>query len=47
MGLYTVAEGVETQEQYKLLEKMGADAVQGYYIGMPVTSDNIQFNDVK
>lgn len=47
MGLYIVAEGVETKEQYKLLEKMGADAIQGYYISMPVTSDNIQFNDVK
>ena len=47
MGLYIVAEGVETKEQYKLLEKMGADAIQGYYIGMPVTSDNIKFNDVK
>lgn len=47
MGLYTVAEGVETLEQYKLLEKMGVDAVQGYYIGMPVPSGNIQFNDVQ
>ncbi len=47
MGLYTIAEGVETKEQYELLEKMGADAVQGYYIGMPVTSDNIQFKDCK
>ena len=47
MGLYVVAEGVETKEQYELLEKMGVDAVQGYYIGMPVTSDNIQFKDIK
>jgi len=43
MGLYIVAEGVETKEQYQLLEKMGADAVQGYYIGMPIKSDDIQF----
>jgi len=47
MGLYIVAEGVETKEQYKLLEKMGADAIQGYYIGMPVTPDNIQFKVIK
>ena len=47
MGLYIVAEGVETKEQYKLLEKMGADAVQGFYIGMPIPSDNIQFKVVK
>jgi PAS domain S-box-containing protein len=47
MGLYVVAEGVETKEQYELLEKMGADAVQGYYVGMPVSSDSIQFKDLK
>ncbi len=47
MGLYTIAEGVETKEQYKLLEKMGADAVQGHYIGVPVTSDNINFKGIE
>jgi len=47
MGLYIVAEGVETKEQYQILEKMGADAVQGYYIGMPIISDDIQFQDIK
>lgn len=47
MGLYIIAEGVETKEQYKLLEKMGADAVQGHYIGMPIPSNDIQFKDIK
>ena len=41
MGLYVVAEGVETKEQFKLLKKMGVDAVQGYYIGVPITAKNI------
>lgn len=43
MGLYVIAEGVETEEQFNLLREMGIDAVQGYYIGVPVTADNIHF----
>ncbi len=43
MGLYVIAEGVETEEQFELLKEMGVDAVQGYYIGVPVTADKIQF----
>jgi len=45
MGLYVVAEGVETEEQFELLKKMGVDAVQGYFIGVPVTANNITFKD--
>ncbi|KXH83886.1 GGDEF domain-containing phosphodiesterase [Sporosarcina sp. HYO08] len=45
MGLYVVAEGVETEEQYDLLTSMGVDAVQGYYIGMPVTADQIDLTN--
>lgn len=41
MGLDVIAEGVETEEQFELLKEMGVDAVQGYYIGVPVTADNI------
>ncbi len=47
MGLYVVAEGVETKEQFELLKTMGTDAVQGYYIGVPVTSDMITFESKK
>ena len=43
MGLYVVAEGVETKEQFELLKEMGVNAVQGYYIGMPATADTITF----
>jgi diguanylate cyclase (GGDEF)-like protein len=36
MGLETVAEGVETLEQYHLLQKLGCDTCQGYYFSKPV-----------
>jgi EAL domain-containing protein (putative c-di-GMP-specific phosphodiesterase class I) len=36
MGLKTVAEGVETAEQYRLLQKLGCDTCQGYYFSKPV-----------
>ncbi|MHA6258890.1 sensor domain-containing protein [Sporosarcina sp. CAU 1771] len=43
MGMYVVAEGVETEEQFNALKAMNVDAVQGYYIGAPVTADAIPF----
>ncbi|MCZ2260320.1 EAL domain-containing protein [Sporosarcina sp. G11-34] len=41
MDLYVIAEGVETEEQFNLLKTLGVDAVQGYYIGVPVSKDEI------
>ncbi|WP_342508277.1 EAL domain-containing protein [Sporosarcina sp. FSL K6-2383] len=41
LGLYVVAEGVETEEQFELLKAMGIDAVQGYYISAPISADMI------
>ncbi|BAQ09807.1 GGDEF family sensory box [Bacillus sp. OxB-1] len=41
LGLYVVAEGVETEEQKDLLISMGVDAIQGYHIGVPVTLEKI------
>ena len=37
MGLETVAEGVETLEQYHLLQKLGCDTCQGYYFSKPLS----------
>lgn len=44
MGLFVVAEGVETEEQLNLLKKLGIDAVQGFYTGIPITADKIIFS---
>lgn len=36
LGMQVVAEGIETQDQYELLHKLGCDFAQGYYLGHPV-----------
>jgi diguanylate cyclase (GGDEF)-like protein len=36
LGLATVAEGVETAEQFELLKAMGCDQVQGYFFSRPL-----------
>ncbi|WP_313639102.1 EAL domain-containing protein [Paenibacillus sp.] len=44
MGAKVVAEGVETQEQLKLLENMECDIIQGYLFSKPLSShDLIEF----
>jgi diguanylate cyclase (GGDEF)-like protein len=40
MGLQTIAEGVETLDQQRLLEMIGADGVQGYLYLRPATAEN-------
>lgn len=39
LGMRTIAEGVETEQQAKALSALGCDAAQGYYFGRPVTAD--------
>ena len=39
LGMSVTAEGVETEDVLRLLQVMGADVVQGYYIGRPQTRD--------
>jgi predicted signal transduction protein with EAL and GGDEF domain len=36
MGLRVVAEGVESEETWRMLRGMGCDAAQGYLIGAPM-----------
>jgi diguanylate cyclase len=36
LGMETVAEGVENEEQLAFVSKLGCDAAQGYFIGKPV-----------
>ena len=41
LGLYCIAEGVETTEQIKFLEKMGCEDLQGYYFAKPMLIDEL------
>lgn len=41
MGMYVIAEGVESQEQFDLLTTMGIDAVQGHFIGLPISASEL------
>ena len=36
LGVHTLAEGVETQEQYDFLGNLGCELIQGYLIGRPM-----------
>lgn len=36
LGMHTLAEGVETQEQIDFLRRIGCEKLQGYYYGMPM-----------
>ena len=42
LGLLTIAEGVETQEQLDFLSGIGCDIVQGYYFSRPVNIDGFE-----
>lgn len=41
LGMAVVAEGVETAEQLAILQKLGCNEVQGYYIARPLPADDI------
>jgi len=38
-GIITIAEGVETQEQFDILTELGCNQAQGYLLGRPVPPD--------
>jgi EAL domain-containing protein (putative c-di-GMP-specific phosphodiesterase class I) len=42
LGLHTIAEGVEDENQLRLLTSLGCDEIQGYYFGKPVSSDEFE-----
>ena len=41
MDVTVVAEGVENEEQYKLLKEAGCDVIQGFYFSRPVPPDEL------
>ncbi len=50
LEIETIAEGVETQEQFDILRDMGCDKYQGYYYSPPVPADGmtqIMMQDMK
>ncbi len=42
LGLQVVAEGVESEESFRLLEQLGCDLVQGYYVARPMPIEMLE-----
>ncbi len=41
LGMHTLAEGVETEEQVSFLKKIGCEIIQGYYFARPMPSKDL------
>lgn len=41
LGLYVVAEGVETDDDRRLVEEQKCDGMQGYYLGRPMAGSEV------
>ena len=43
LGMATTAEGAETEEEVKMIQKLGCTKIQGYYFGRPmIASDALE-----
>ena len=42
LGVPVIAEGVETEEQYLALKRLGCEIIQGYYFSKPVPADEFE-----
>ncbi len=47
LDLQTIAEGVETKQQFELLQTLGCDQIQGYYLGVPMPADAFETEFLK
>jgi len=41
LGMQSVAEGVETVEDWRLLQQLGCDLAQGYFVSRPLAADQL------
>jgi EAL domain-containing protein (putative c-di-GMP-specific phosphodiesterase class I) len=41
LGLICCAEGVETEKQFSILDNLGCDRVQGFFVGRPIPAMDI------
>lgn len=41
LGMQSVAEGVETEDDWRLLQELGCDLAQGYFIGRPMPPEQV------
>ncbi|MCR5145344.1 MAG: EAL domain-containing protein [Lachnospiraceae bacterium] len=44
LGIHTLAEGVETEEQLEFLRSIGCEKIQGYFYGKPLPFDEAMVN---
>jgi EAL domain-containing protein (putative c-di-GMP-specific phosphodiesterase class I) len=42
LRMITIAEGIETEEQFECLKRLGCDQVQGYLIGRPMPASKLK-----
>ncbi len=42
LGIDSVAEGIETEEQEEILSRLGCDLGQGYLFDKPLSEDNFE-----
>jgi EAL domain-containing protein (putative c-di-GMP-specific phosphodiesterase class I) len=42
LNLKTIAEGVETEEQWKILRILKCDMIQGYYFSKPLPAEEVE-----
>jgi EAL domain-containing protein (putative c-di-GMP-specific phosphodiesterase class I) len=42
LGLSVVAEGIETERQYRILREMGCEFAQGFHFSRPIFLDQVE-----